>query len=61
LTLEDVYGSLTSYLAHQQEIDAYLQRQNAVWEHWRGITEQKPSPVVERLRALRKAGATEVS
>jgi uncharacterized protein (DUF433 family) len=61
LTLEDVYGSLTYYLAHQEEIDAYLQRQKAIWEQWRVIIEQKPSPVVERLRALRKAGATEVS
>jgi uncharacterized protein (DUF433 family) len=59
LTLEEVYGSLAYYLAHSAEIDAYLQRQDAVWEQWRNRSEQQPSPVVERLRALRKAGVSE--
>jgi len=26
LTLEEVYGAITFYLAHKQEVDAYLQR-----------------------------------
>jgi uncharacterized protein (DUF433 family) len=59
LTLEEVYGSIAYYLAHAAEIDAYLQRQDAVWEQSLARSEQQPSPVVERLRALTKAGASE--
>jgi uncharacterized protein (DUF433 family) len=59
LTLEEVYGSIAYYLSHNQEIDAYLKRQEAVWEQSRRVSEQQPSPVVERLRALRKAGVSE--
>jgi uncharacterized protein (DUF433 family) len=60
LTLEEVYGSIAYYLAHGQEIAAYLQRQQAFWQHWRDRSEQQASQVVERLRALRKAGVAEV-
>jgi uncharacterized protein (DUF433 family) len=59
LTLEEVYGSIAWYLAHAAEVDAYLQRQDAVWEQWLARSEEQPSPVVERLRALTKAGASE--
>ncbi len=59
LTLEEVYGSIAWYLANAAEIDAYLQRQDAVWEQWLARSEEQPSPVVERLRALTKAGAAE--
>ena len=55
LTLEDVYGSITFYLAHQEEVNAYLQRQQVVWDNWRALTEQKSSPVFERIRASRMA------
>jgi uncharacterized protein (DUF433 family) len=61
LTLEEVYGSIAHYLAHSAEVDAYLQRQDAVWEQWRARVEERASPVVERLRALRKAGVSEVT
>ena len=61
LTLEEVYGSLAYYLAHRPEVDAYLERQDAVWVQWRARSEQHPSPVVERLRALRKAGVSEAT
>lgn len=60
LSLEEVYGSIAYYLAHGDEVDAYLQRQDAVWQQWRNRSEQEPSAVVERLRALRKAGVAEV-
>jgi len=59
LTLEEVYGSLAYYLAHGAEVDAYLQRQQGVWEDWRARSEEQTSPVVERLRALRTAGVSE--
>jgi hypothetical protein len=59
LTLEEVYGRLAYYLAHGREVDAYLQRQDALWEQERGRAEQQPSAVVQRLRSLRKAGVSE--
>jgi uncharacterized protein (DUF433 family) len=59
LSLEEVYGSIAYYLAHAAEIDAYLQRQDAVWEELRSRSEEQPSAVVERLRALTNAGARE--
>jgi uncharacterized protein (DUF433 family) len=59
LTLEEVYGSIAYYLGHHAEIDAYLRQQEVVWQQWQARSEQQPSPVVERLRALTKAGASE--
>src|SRR5262245_22848063 len=32
LTLEQVYGAITYYLAHREGIDAYLQEQSAAFE-----------------------------
>ena len=61
LTLEEVYGSITYYLAHQEEVTAYLKRQDAVWEKWRARSEQTPNPVAERLRAIERSGATETT
>jgi uncharacterized protein (DUF433 family) len=57
LTLEEVYGSIAYYLGHVKEIDAYLQRQDSAWQQERLKSEQQASPVLERLRALKKAGA----
>src|SRR5258708_2872456 len=61
LTLEEVYGSIAYYLGHREEIDAYLKRQEAVWEHWRREFEKKPDPLLDRLRALKNAKVTETS
>ena len=61
LSLEDVYGSIAYYLANAAAVDAYLKRQDAEWDKARARAEAKPSAVVERLRALRKAGVSEVS
>lgn len=61
LTLEEVYGSIAYYLAHRAEVEAYLQRQDVVWDEWRTKTERQPSPVVERLKALRGAGVPEAT
>lgn len=35
LRLEQVYGAITHYLAHRQEIDAHLQRARADYETFR--------------------------
>jgi uncharacterized protein (DUF433 family) len=61
LSLEEVYGSIAYYLGHLDEVHAYLRRQGEVWQTWRARSEERPSPVVERLRALRRSGVTEAS
>jgi uncharacterized protein (DUF433 family) len=61
LSLEQVYGAITYYLAHHDEVKAYLQRQEALWEVWRTEAERPPSAVVQRLRAHRRAKVSEVS
>jgi uncharacterized protein (DUF433 family) len=61
LSLEEVYGAITYYLAHRDEVNAYLRRQDAVWEQWRAKSQEQRSPVVERLRAMRRTGVSEVS
>jgi uncharacterized protein (DUF433 family) len=57
LSLEEVYGAITYSLAHPQEVQDYLKRQDALWEQWRQRLQQGEPPVVERLRAIRQAQA----
>jgi len=61
LSLEEVYGSIAHYLANKLEFDAYLQRQNAVWQQFRTRAEQVSIPVVDRLRALQKNEVSEAT
>ena len=61
LSLEEVYGAITYYLAHVAEIHEYLRCQDAVWEQWRSRSEEKPGPVIERLRALQPNQVSEAS
>jgi uncharacterized protein (DUF433 family) len=55
LTLEEVYGSIAYYLANRPEVDAYLARQQVLWDELRRQSALQPSPVVERLRGLKQA------
>lgn len=50
LTLEEVYGAITYYLAHTDEVNQYLQNQKKVWEQRRHQADQQASAVVQRLR-----------
>lgn len=50
LSLEDVYGAIAWYLAHQDEVSHYLRRQQAVWDHWATRAAEQEVPVVQRLR-----------
>ncbi|MGE0826392.1 MAG: DUF433 domain-containing protein [Candidatus Binatia bacterium] len=52
LSLEEVYGAITWCLAHTDEVAQYVRRQQTVWEQWRTQTAARPSPVIQRLRAL---------
>ena len=55
LSLEEVYGAITYYLSHAEEVKEYLRAQGKVWDHWRAKSAERHSPVVDRLRALQKA------
>lgn len=59
LSLEEAYGAIACYLANQDEVDRYLERQEQLWDRLRREAEQNPSPVVERLRALQAASISE--
>lgn len=61
LTLEDVYGAITFYLANLKQVDEYLGRQAALWQEARQKSEEQPAPVMERLRALRQSPVPEPS
>jgi uncharacterized protein (DUF433 family) len=55
LTLEEVYGAITYYLANQKAVDRYLAQQAQRWAELRRTSEQTPSPVMVRLRAMRQS------
>lgn len=55
LSLEEVYGSITFYLSHRDEVDDYLRRQEAVWEAERARGAASPNPMIERLRHIKRA------
>src|SRR5215831_15479273 len=53
LSLEEVYGAITYYLSHRDDVQAYLQRQETLWKALRAEAEKQASPVVKRLRTRR--------
>lgn len=57
LRLEEVYGAIAYYLAHRQEVEGYLARQDVLWDTWRKKLQQDEPPVIERLRSLRESHA----
>src|SRR6266850_1198178 len=57
LSLEEMYGAITYYLAHTDEVHTYLKQQDELWEAWRAKSATRSSPVVERLRALQASEA----
>ena len=59
LTLEEVYGAITCYLANRIEIDQYLRRQDEVWKAEREKADQTASSVVARLRSLAAKAGTD--
>jgi uncharacterized protein (DUF433 family) len=60
LSLEQVHGAIAFYLANRAEVDEYLKRQEALWQELRREQDQNPSPLIQRLRALRKATTEKV-
>jgi uncharacterized protein (DUF433 family) len=54
LTLEQVYATITYYLHNKAEMDAYIQRVVEQAETtYQEYLKKEPSPVIQRLRALR--------
>ncbi len=52
-SLENVYGSITYYLARQDEVERYLEATEAVWEQRR--SEQRlPEPLTQRLEQAKE-------
>ncbi len=60
LTLEQIYGALTYYLAHADEVNDYLRGQERLWVEWQQRCEHEQPAVLQRLRAVRQAEKTAV-
>jgi uncharacterized protein (DUF433 family) len=60
LSLEEVYGAIAWSLANAEEVARYIERQNALWKHWRTKAAAHPGSVVQRLRAVREQKSPEV-
>jgi uncharacterized protein (DUF433 family) len=58
LTLEQVYGAITHYLAHRAEIDAYLDEAQAEFDALRTVTHQADPPFAARLAEARRQTMT---
>lgn len=58
LTLEEVYGAITYYLAHEQEVNAYLRRGEAEFDALRRATHdelrQANPELVARIETARR-------
>jgi uncharacterized protein (DUF433 family) len=54
LSLEQVYGAITFYLADRANIDAYLAESERLWEEARKNQSPIPRPLRERLGRARR-------
>ena len=52
-SLERVYGAITYYLAHREEVDAYLAEQEKLWEKVRA-QQSLPPALKERIEQARR-------
>lgn len=57
MTLEQVYGAITFYLAHKDEVDRYIEERDKEFERLRAESEKQPNPARDRIRAIKKARA----
>lgn len=53
-SLERVYGAITFYLAHKEEVEHYLKRQEKLWQEF-GDKHPLPSGLKARLEQARQA------
>lgn len=54
LSLEQVYGAVTFYLAHRAEIDAYVKETERLWREARESQPRIPAALRERLERARR-------
>lgn len=54
LTLEQVYGAITFYLANRAELDAYLEKAEAEGEAWRTAQRASDSAFLEKMARARR-------
>lgn len=54
LTLEEVYGAITFYLAHQADIDAYLEQRRADYEAKRQAAREADPMFYQKLADARQ-------
>ncbi len=54
LSLEQVYGAITFYLAHRSDVDAYLKETERLWEEARKSQPPIPAALRERLERVRR-------
>ena len=55
LSLEEIHGAIAFYLGNKNLVLEYMKRQDALWDHWEKKLSENPSPVVQRLRAMKAA------
>ena len=55
LSLEQAYGAVAFYLAHQQTVDAYLQEGRADFERMREEARRKHPALYAKLEAARRS------
>lgn len=58
LTLEQIYGAITFYLAHQEEIDQYLLAGEVEFEKLRAASRDSHAELYARLDRVRKDALT---
>lgn len=57
LTLEQVYGALTFYLANKSQVDAYLEKAGAEFDTLRQAARDKDPMFYKKLAELRRSAA----
>jgi uncharacterized protein (DUF433 family) len=60
LSLEEVYGAITWYLANAEEVARYLERQNALWAQGRAKADTT-RPTCRALSVVRKRSGNSTS
>ena len=58
LSLEQVYGAITYYLAHREEVDAYLEQGEADYEALRQKSREADPAFYEKLAAAHRQAVT---
>jgi uncharacterized protein (DUF433 family) len=58
LSLEQVYGAITFYLANQSETAAYLSEQEAQWEKKASVAEPVSADLQRRIEEARQRSLT---